>query len=180
LTGTTIEAPILETERLRLRMLQAEDFDQYAVIHMGPEVTRFTSRAQLSRADAFRHMAALCGHWHLRGYGMWAVEEKATGRLVGRVGFHEPEEWPAFELGWTIGRADWGKGYATEAARRCMRYAFEEMRRKHVISLIDPENVRSIAVAERLGETIERDVILNGYRVLVFGITDAAWAAKSG
>ena len=151
-------------------MLQAEDFEAYYVIHGDPEVTRFTSRTHLSRADTFRHLAAICGHWHLRGYGMWGVEEKATGRLVGRVGFHEPEGWPAFELGWTIGRADWGKGFATEAARRCLRYAFEEMGRTHVISLIDPANMPSIAVAQRIGETLERDVILDGYRLLVYGI----------
>ena len=139
-------------------------------MHMDFEVVRYTSRTQLTRMDAWRHLATMVGHWHLRGFGMWGVEELATGRLVGRVGFHEPDGWPAFELGWTLGRTAWGKGYATEAAKRCLAYAFEEMDREHVISLIDPENVSSIRVAERIGETLEGDVEVGGHRLLIYGI----------
>ena len=153
-------------------MLQVDDFEEYAAIHADDEVTQFTYRMHMSREDAWKHLAMVCGHWHLRGYGFWAVEELATGKLAGRVGFHEPEGWPAFELGWTIGRAFWGKGYATEAARRALRYAFEEMGREHVISLIDPLNVRSIAVAERLGETVEGEATISGHhRALIYGIS---------
>src|SRR5262249_13544219 len=107
---TMIEAPILVTPRLRLRMLQADDFDEYVAIHSDFEVTRFTTRSHLTREEAWKHMATIVGHWHLRGYGMWGVEEIATKRLVGRVGYHCPEGWPEFELGWTIGREFWGRG----------------------------------------------------------------------
>ena len=120
-----------------------------------PEVTKYTVRAHLSRSDARRHLAIMVGHWHLRGFGMWGVFEQETNRLVGRVGFHEPDHWPGFELASTIGRAFWGKGYATEAAKRCLDFAFEDMHRDRVISLIDPENTSSIRVAERIGETLE-------------------------
>ena len=140
-------------------------------MHMDFEVVRYTSRTQLTRMEAWRHLATMVGHWHLRGFGMWGVEELATGRLVGRVGFHEPDGWPAFELGWTLGRAAWGKGYATEAAKRCLEYAFHEMDREHVISLIDPENVASIKVAERIGETLEGEAEVMGHRLLVYGIS---------
>ena len=166
-----MNAPILNTDRLRLRMLTSEDFEQYAAIHMEPDVTRFTMRKQLDRIDAWRHMATIVGHWALRGYGMWGVEELSTGRLVGRVGFHYPEGWPAFELGWTIGKPWWGRGYASEAARRCLDYAFEEMNREHVISLIDPENVNSIRVAERIGEVLEGEVDVAGHHLLMYGIS---------
>ena len=155
-------------------MLQAEDFDQYAAIHMDPEVTRFTARAQLTRIEAWRHMAAFVGHWHLRGFGMWGVFEKESGLLARRVGFHQPEGWPGFELAWTLGRAFWGKGYATEAAKRCLDYAFREMHRDHVISVIDPENIASIRVAERIGETLEGETEANGYRLLKYGISRSA------
>ncbi len=151
-------------------MLQQEHFDEYAAMHADPEVTRFTARTTLSRADAWRHMATFIGHWHLRGFGLWGVFEKDSGRLVGRVGFHEPEGWPAFELAWTFGRPWWGKGYATEAARRCLEYAFHEMDRDHVISLIDPENVNSIRVAERLGQKVEGEWTYMGHRLLMYGI----------
>jgi len=158
-------------------MLESRDFEEYAAIHMDDEVTRFTARAHLSRMEAWRHLATIVGHWHLRGFGMWGVEEIANGRLVGRVGFHEPDGWPDFELGWTIGREFWGKGYATEAARAALKYAFEEMERDHVISLIDPENVRSIAVAEKLGESVEGDVEVGGHRLLIYGIWKEKWNA---
>jgi len=154
-------------------MLQQEDFEEYAAIHMDPEVTKYTVRAHLSRSDAWRHLAILVGHWHLRGFGMWGVFEQETNRLVGRVGFNEPDNWPGFELAWTIGRAFWGKGYATEAAKRCLDFAFEDMQRDHVISLIDPENTSSIRVAERIGETLEGEMVVNEHRLLVYGVSSA-------
>ncbi len=165
-----MNAPVLKTERLVLRMLQESDFEAYAVIHMDAEVTRFTSRVQLDRYAAWRHLSSIVGHWHLRGFGMWGVFEQASDTLVGRVGFHQPEGWPDFELGWTIGRAFWGKGYAPEAARACLDFAFDEMDRDHVISLIDPQNKSSIRVAEKLGETLEGEFEWEGHSLLVYGI----------
>jgi RimJ/RimL family protein N-acetyltransferase len=165
-----LAAPSLTTERLQLRMLQESDFEEYAAIHLDAEVTKFTVRAQMTRMDAWRHLAMIAGHWHLRGFGMWGVFEQSSGALVGRVGFHQPDGWPDFELGWTIGRNWWGKGYATEAAQRCVAFAFEEMDRDHLISLIDPQNVPSIRVAERLGETVQGEFQLGEHRLLVYGI----------
>lgn len=165
--------PVLETGRLLLRMLQESDFEQYSAIHLDPEVTRFTARKQMDRMETWRHLSFIAGHWHLRGFGMWGVFEKDTGRLVGRVGFHQPDGWPDFELGWTIGRAFWGRGYATEAAARCVRYAFEDMDRDHLISLIDPLNVASIRVAERIGETVQGSVVIGEHSLIVYGIRRA-------
>jgi RimJ/RimL family protein N-acetyltransferase len=77
----------LETARLRLRLFRAEDLEPYAAMCADPEVMRYVGeRRTLSREDAWDEMAALAGHWHLRGYGMWAVEERETGSFVGRVG----------------------------------------------------------------------------------------------
>ncbi len=154
-------------------MLQDGDFEEYAAIHADPEVTKYTVRSQLSRTDAWRHLAIVVGHWHLRGFGMWGVFEKSTGALVGRVGFHQPDGWPDFELGWTIGRNWWGKGYATEAAQRCVEFAFREMDREHLISLIDPQNTASIRVAERIGETLQGEHQMGEHRLLVYGIRRA-------
>jgi len=151
-------------------MLEESDFEEYAAIHSDPEVTRFTTRTHMDRIDTWRHLAMIVGHWQLRGFGMWGVFESDSGRLVGRVGFYEPADWPDFELGWTMGRASWGKGYAPEAARACVEYAFDVMGRDHLISLIDPENVASIRVAEKIGETLEREIEIQGHRVLVYGI----------
>lgn len=161
----------LQTERLFLRMFRDEDIDAYAEICADPEVMRFLGGKTFTRGEAWRSMAMFIGHWTLRGYGVWAVEERATGKLAGRIGFHYPEGWPAFELGWTLGRAHWGKGYATEGARAALRYGFDELRKDHVISLIQPQNAASIRVAERLGEKLEGETELLGLRHLIYGIS---------
>jgi RimJ/RimL family protein N-acetyltransferase len=166
----------LESERLILRMLREDDFEQYANMCADVEVMRFLGDGKaLNRFEAWRQMAMIVGHWQLRGYGIWAVEERDTGDLVGRIGFFNPEGWPGFELGWVLGRAHWGRGYATEAARRALTYAFTEMKRDHVISLIAPENRASIRVAERLGEKVEGRTELFGHEVLVYGIERETW-----
>jgi RimJ/RimL family protein N-acetyltransferase len=165
----------LETERLRLRMFRDDDLDAYARIVANPEVMRYLGDGQpLDRPNAWRQMAWILGHWALRGYGLWAVEERATGALIGRIGFINPEGWPGFELGWALGREHWGKGYATEGARRALAYGFDEMRRDHVISLIYPDNVASVRVAARLGEKLEGRTRLYGREVLIYGISATA------
>ena len=125
----------------------------------------------MTRAEAWRSIAFFIGHWQMRGYGHWAVEEKATGRMIGRIGFLNPEGWPAFEIGWTLARDAWGKGYATEGAKTALQYAFKALDQRHVISLIHPENIRSMKVAERLGEKREGATRLLGqWDVLIYGI----------
>jgi RimJ/RimL family protein N-acetyltransferase len=167
----------LETERLILRMFRDEDLDRYASFCADPDVMRYLGEGKvLTRPEAWRQMAMILGHWRLRGYGLWAVEERATGDLVGRIGFFNPEGWPGFELGWVLGKAYWGRGYATEGARRALDHAFTEMGQDHVISLIYPANAGSIRVAERVGETLEDRTALFGHDVLVYGIDRAAWS----
>ena len=161
---------ILETERLILRMFREKDFPAYARLTSDPEVMRFLGGKTLDRLEAWRHMAFIVGHWQLLGYGHWAVEEKMSGNFVGRIGFLNPAEWPGFELGWTLARESWGKGYATEGARRALSYGFNELDRSHIISLIHPDNKASIRVAERLGEKVEGKTQLMGHEVLIYGI----------
>ena len=169
---------ILETERLILRMFRESDAEAYAAICADPEVMRYLGEGRaLSTLEAWRHMAFLVGHWELLGYGHFAAEEKSSGKLVGRIGFLNPAGWPGFELGWTLGREFWGRGYASEAARRALKYAFEDLDRDHVISLIYPDNKPSIKVAERLGEKLEGKTELFGKEVLIYGIDRADWRA---
>jgi len=160
----------LETDRLKLRGWRNEDFDEFAELCADAEVMRFIGGKPVDRLEAWRQFAFHVGHWELRGYGHWVVEEKSTGRLVGRVGFLNPVGWPAFEIGWTLKREFWGKGYASEAARRALQYGFNELDKPHIISLIHPDNKASIHVAERLGETLEGKTELFGHDVLIYGI----------
>ena len=168
----------LETDRLIMRMIRLEDFEAYAALSADPEVMRFLGGKPFDRLESWRQMCAMIGHWHFRGYGLWAVEEKFSGQFIGRIGLHFPETWPGFELGWTLARHAWGKGYATEGARRALEYAFTELNRDHVISLINPLNAASIRVAERLGEKVEGRTELLGAEVLIYGIDRATWRAR--
>jgi RimJ/RimL family protein N-acetyltransferase len=161
----------LETPRLLLRPFREEDLDAYAAMCADPDVMRYIGEGRpLTRAETWRQMAAILGHWHLRGYGVWAVEERASGAMIGRIGFWNPEGWPGFELGWLLGRACWGYGFATEGARVALDYAFSALKQNHVISVIEPENIRSIRVAERLGEKREGRAEVFGKDVLIYGI----------
>ena len=159
-------------------MFREDDLDAYAAICGDAEVMRHLGDGKpLTRPEAWRQMAMILGHWQLRGYGLFALEEKATRTLVGRAGIFEPEGWPGFEVGWMLRRSSWGRGYATEAARRVIRHAFTEMDRDHLISLIRPANAPSIRVAERLGERLEGRTELFGHEALVYGLDRAAWRA---
>ncbi|MFY9826877.1 MAG: GNAT family N-acetyltransferase [Thermoanaerobaculia bacterium] len=165
-----IDIPTLETERLRLRSFRQGDIDDYAALNADPEVLRYlSSGGPWERERAWRHMAFLIGHWQLVGAGMWAVEQRETRTFVGMAGFAHPEGWAGFELAWTLVRRWWGHGYATEAARAALDYAFTVLKRDRVISLIHPENQSSIRVAERLGETLQGHSDLKGTDYLVYG-----------
>jgi RimJ/RimL family protein N-acetyltransferase len=168
----------LETDRLLLRWFRDTDFDRYLEMSSDPEVMRFLGGKPQTEIEAWKSMAAFMGHWYFRGYGVWAVEEKASGNLIGRIGFMNPAGWPGFELGWTLGRNSWGKGYATEGAGRALEYAFTEMNREHLISCIAPDNINSIKVAERLGETVEGQTELLGKQVLIYGISRDRWMSR--
>ncbi len=170
----------LETDRLLLRMFRESDFEQYAKICADPEVMRYLNGKPFTRLEAWRQMAFFIGHWHLRGYGHWAVEEKASGNLIGRIGFLNPEGWPAFEIGWTLGRKYWGKGFAIEGARRALAYAFVDLEKDHVISLIHQDNKASMRVAERLGESTEGKTEILGTELLIYGIDRAEWRRLNG
>jgi len=177
----TFDQVILETERLYLRPFCQTDLDLYAELCADPEVMRYIGAGiPVPRSEAWRGMATILGHWELRGYGLWAVEEKSTRSLIGRVGCWYPEGWPDFEIGWMLRRSVWGKGFALEAARASVRYAFKVLNRPHIISLIAPENQRSIAVAKRLGETLQGQSDLLGRQVLVYGLAQQDWAEQLG
>ena len=159
----------LETPRLKLREFRESDLDAYAVMCADKDVMRHLGTgATLNRFETWRAIAGMLGHWHLRGFGMWALESKETGELVGRAGFIHPEGWPGFELGWVLGKQHWGKGYATEAAREAMRHAYEDMDRDRFISLIRKANKPSIKVAQRLGSKLSGEVELLGDTALVY------------
>jgi RimJ/RimL family protein N-acetyltransferase len=142
--------PVLETDRLILRPPQAEDFDSWAELMADPEAARFIGGVQL-RTVAWRGFLTMAGAWTIQGFANFSVIEKATGRWIGRLGPWQPEGWPGTEIGWTLCRSAWGKGYATEGAAATIDWAFDHLGWTEVIHCIAPENQPSKAVARRLG-----------------------------
>jgi RimJ/RimL family protein N-acetyltransferase len=143
-----MDVPILTTERLTLRGWREEDRAAYAAMTADPEVMRFMG-GPLGEDAAWREIALFAGHWELRGHGLWAVERE--GALIGRVGLWRPHGWPGLEVGWLLARGAWGHGYATEAARASVEYAWRTYDVERLISLIAPDNHPSARVAQRLG-----------------------------
>lgn len=175
------DAPRLETPRLILRAIDVErDFEPWAAMMADAETARFIGGVQ-ERAAAWRGMCTIVGHWQVRGYGFFAVEEKATGAFVGRIGPWYPEGWPAREVGWTIRREFWGKGYAREAATATIDWAFDHLGWESVIHTIDPANAPSIALATRLGSPkighIDRLPPFD-FAADIYGQSAAAWRAR--
>lgn len=160
----------LETERLRLRMFRESDFPMYEQWCANMSIMRYLGGKTMDRVHAWRHLAYLVGHWAFRGYGYYAVEDKATGAFMGRAGFTNQTGWPGFELGWMLAPEHQGKGYATEAARTLLRHAFEVLDQPHVISLIHPDNAPSRRVADKLGEKVEGQTTVLTMPVLIYGI----------
>jgi RimJ/RimL family protein N-acetyltransferase len=170
----------LQTERLILRPWTPGDFEAFAAMHAEPDIMRYLSveGKPLTRFQSWQAFCANFGHWQLRGFGMFAVVERATNEFVGRIGPWHPEGWPGFEVGWTIRQKFWGRGYATEAARRSVEFAFTELGRDSLISLIEENNVRSIRVAERLGEKPEGTVTLShmpSRPIVKYGLSKRDW-----
>ena len=167
--------PRIETERLVLRELREADLTAYATMCANPDVMKYIGHGRtLSRAESWQSMATHLGHWCLKGYGLWAIEEKATGMFVGRTGLFYPEGWPGQEVGWTLAKPYWGRGYATEAARAAIEWGFCHTPAKQLISLIVPENVASIRVSERLGQRFSQLVIVKGVKANLYVLNKPA------
>lgn len=174
-TRRTFDSPkmvTLETSRLLLRLPTGADAGPFLDMHQNPDVIRYLQIPVPANeiTAAWRNVAMMIGHWHLRGYGQWAVVEKASGQLIGRVGLWNPEGWPGVELGWLIRRSHWGQGIATEAARAALDWAWANIDTDHVISLIQPENVPSMRVAAKVGEGFEQIVTVDGATFHRYGV----------
>lgn len=169
MSPTAITVPELATERLLLRGFEPRDFEAYASMMADPEVARYLGDGQpLARADAWRQLAYIVGHWGLRGFGLWAVEDRATGALIGRIGCLDPEGWPGFELAYTLARSAWGHGLAREGAAAALAYARETLGRDRIISIIRPDNLRSIGVARALGAAPDGTVEFFGSPAVIY------------
>jgi RimJ/RimL family protein N-acetyltransferase len=162
----------LETKRLLLRPPEERDVDAYLEIYGDADVMRFLGGATASRDDVVAIVERMRRHWERHGLGLFSVLRKEDDRLLGRVGFllWDPVRWVnamraeldgdlELEIGWTLRSEHWSRGYATEAAVACRDLALGELGRTRIVSLIDRDNAASIRVAEKIGETYEREIV---------------------
>jgi RimJ/RimL family protein N-acetyltransferase len=155
--------PTVETERLILRGPKPDDFAAYAAMWADPETTRHIGDGTpKSIEESWTSFLRHAGHWHIVGFGSWIVEEKASRRAIGVLGFNERKRGrgPDFdglpELGWMFDRAASGKGYATEALNAALAWGKETLGPVRVIAITAPDNAASIRVAEKCGFTLYR------------------------
>lgn len=146
-------APLIETDRVRLRPYRLEDFPHLLALYETDRAAFIGGK--LSPRQVWDGFMNCIGQWGVLGIGGWAVEESATGLLVGEVAVHRPVDYPEIELGWLLFDGFEGRGYAYEAAFAARQWAFSERDLASVVSYIDRDNARSIRLSERLGATLD-------------------------
>lgn len=148
----------IETERLLLRRWSRDDLEEYVRLCADPEVMRFIGRGvPYTRAEATRSFAAHARHWETHGYGLFVVLERATGAWAGLAGLarvdagYEGAAADEVEIGWRLGRAHWGRGLGTEAARAGRDHAFARLGLERLVAMVQPGNAASRRIVEKLG-----------------------------
>jgi RimJ/RimL family protein N-acetyltransferase len=167
-------APRLVTERLVLREFRRDDLDAFAATMANPDVVRHLAIEPLSREDSFRRIFMAVGQWPILGMGMWAVELKADGRMVGHVGFFDMERdmTPSLkgqpEMGWIFDPSVHGQGLAHEACEAALQWAERTLGPVAIPAIIGPENKASMKLAGKLGFVRDPDGIYKGEAIAIF------------
>jgi RimJ/RimL family protein N-acetyltransferase len=179
--GATLPQPGwtgVETDRLILRKWRESDIAANTEMLFDPLSARFITADRKPVTEpmgGWRNSAVMAGHWALHGFGMFAVEEKSSGRFAGRVGPFCPPVWPGFEVGWGIAREFRGRGYALEAAQAAIDWTFATFELDRIVHCIDRENTASQAVARRLGANNEGETVLLGHPVDLWVTYRSRW-----
>ncbi|MGE7436773.1 GNAT family N-acetyltransferase [Kitasatospora sp. NPDC001175] len=160
---------VVTSDRLRLRPLSTADTDWWVRLHADPEVGRFVGSYTREQAEA--RLRGIEEQWERRGHGLCAIELAATGETIGRAGLFWWEQFDETEAGWTLARAHWGHGYATEAARAVLDWGFGPLALPRITAMIHHGNHGSTAVARRLGFTPLREDELAGRPLTVHVLT---------
>lgn len=152
----------IETQRLLLRQFKESDWQDLHRYYSSPTATEFTVGRAFSEGETWRTLCSMIGHWQLRGYGPYAIEERATGAVIGVSGFWYPNDWPEPEIKWALAPDYWGKGFASEAARAVQRVALQCFPDKPLISFIHGDNKASIQLALAVGAELEQEIEFRG------------------
>ena len=173
--------PVIETERLVLRVPRAGDFDRFAELQGDEDAARWIGGHQ-PRAAAWRKFLQQPGAWAIQGFGMFSVVDRGSGLWLGQTGPWKPEGWPGNEIGYSFHPDAWGRGYALEAGVAAIDWALEHLGWDDFIHCIAPANQASQKVAARLGSTLKGPGKLpaphEDAAVEVWGQSREAWQAR--
>ena len=149
-----VAAPVIETERLRLRAHRPGDFTACSAIWSDPEVVRHIGGKPSTGEEAWRRLLTYAGLWSLLGFGYWAIEARASGQYIGDIGYAEfrrdmvPSLRGMLECGWALARAAQGNGFASEALAAIETWRCAHFPEARSVCIIAPGNAASIRVAE--------------------------------
>lgn len=152
---TLTSIPTIQTRRLVLRGPTPEDYPDFKATFSSYR-SRFMG-GPLNKYEAWMLYAAEIGHWQIRGFGMWMIHDKASEATLGMAGGWFPAAWPEREIAWIIWPDKAGQGYALEATNAVRRYFYDQQGWDGAVSYIDPKNLDSIRLAERLGAVKDKD-----------------------
>jgi [ribosomal protein S5]-alanine N-acetyltransferase len=142
----------LQTDRLRLRPYRPNDVTPMRAVFGDPEVMRFSqSGGDKSLEETAARVQKLIDHQTKFGFSLWVVEDRATGAILGDCGLKQLEDGPEIEVGYRFAKAHWGRGYATEAAAASVEYGFIKLELSRIVAVVDPVNVASCRVIEKIG-----------------------------
>lgn len=159
----------IETERLLVRAFEPGDSEPMLAVYGDPDVMRFIPGGTLADVESVRATLETYTSVHAsRGFSSWAVVESATGRVIGDVGFGVFEPTGDIELGYTLARDSWGRGYATEAAQACLAAGARHLAPPRIIAVVDEANEASQRVAERIGMTRSETIEAHGRPHVLF------------
>jgi RimJ/RimL family protein N-acetyltransferase len=170
----------LESHRLLLRPFQENDWKDLHKYYSDEASMKYTNGRALTEGETWRTMAAMIGHWQLRRYGSYALEEKTAHHVIGVAGLDYPNDWPEPEIKWGLIRDFWGKGYASEAVRAVKQMWVEYLPDLSLISLIHPKNTNSINLAKAVGAYFESDYEFRGDTWSIYRHTHQLTAVSDG
>lgn len=168
------KVPGIESARLTMRGHRLDDFSECCTMWADPVVTRFIGGKPFSEEETWARFLRHAGHWAVMGFGYWAIEEKETHNFVGELGFAdyrreiEPSIKGMPELGWALASRVHGKGYATEAVRAALAWGDAHFSAARTVSIIHPENLASIRVAEKCGYKELQRSNYKGHATIIF------------
>jgi ribosomal-protein-alanine N-acetyltransferase len=167
-----------DTDRLRFEVWDVQDWIPFSCLATDPQVMKYISDGVLPEDRIREFVARQMAGYQERGFCLWKLVEKETGLLAGICGLQPLAETADVEIGWSLRPNLWGRGLATEAARRALTFGFEVSKLDRIVAVSQPANRASIRIMEKIGMRYEREVIHNGFRVVLYAITAAEYRSR--